>query len=85
MNDMCPEYLSKLITLKNVPIYLRSENNIIIKKVAFVQKVALTIQGRFIGVRYLMMRRNQTVSILLNLVYENGYQSVNVISVFYAK
>ena len=29
---MCPEYLSKLITLENVPVNLRSENNKIIPK-----------------------------------------------------
>jgi len=32
MNVMCPEYLSEVITLKNVPVNLRSENNQIISK-----------------------------------------------------
>ena len=32
MNDKCPEYLSKLITSKSVPVNLRSENNLIIAK-----------------------------------------------------
>ena len=41
---------------------------------------------RFIGTRYLMMRRKQTVYILLNLIHENSYKTiVNVVSVLYAK
>ena len=32
MNNMCSEYLSKLITLKNMLVNLRSENNLIIAK-----------------------------------------------------
>jgi len=31
------------------------------------------------------MERKQIVYILLNLIYENGYQNVNVVFVFYAK
>ena len=31
-NNMCPEYLSHLITVKNVPVNLRSENTLIIPK-----------------------------------------------------
>ena len=29
---MCPEYLSKFLTLKKVPVNLRSENNLMIPK-----------------------------------------------------
>ena len=32
MNDMCPEYLSKFITLKNVPVNLRSQSTLTIPK-----------------------------------------------------
>jgi len=72
---MCPEYSSKRITLKNVPINLQCENNIIILKYtkqAF-GKNNLNYNGPFVGTRYLMMQRKQNVYILLNLIYVNGY------------